>query len=245
MKNSIKSLLLFFCVFLSSCYGTDDDTNLGCNGNCNVFTGRIYTENNIGIPNVEVSLTYELNQIGAAYKRIIAKTNTDANGNYRIEAFIKDNEFNVGYFFVRVDEKKIENSLTNEFFKPSELVPNSNEYFVQNLTNRTQVINMNYKIPLKTTLTVNLNNFNPITKNDSFIVRNLIEYGFETDYNKFFTKSSNDGYANGINSTIIIPSVFGENELKIFKVKNNIVENINQIIRVNNPNTTNTLSYDY
>ena len=249
MKNLIKGLLVILSLFLVSCYGTDDDTNEACSGNCNVFTGRVYTENNIGISNVEVSLTYELNQIGAAYKRIIAKTNTDANGNYRIEAFIKDGEFNVGYFFLRVDENKIENSLSNIFYKPSELqneiVLNINEYFVQGLTNRSQIVNIDYRIPLKTVLNVSLINFNPITTNDLFRVRNKIKYGFQTDFNKYFTKSQNEGTATGINSTLIIPGVYGINEINLFKIKNNVSESLSENVNVSNPNTTGTLTYQY
>ena len=143
MRNLTKSLLMVLFVCLASCYGTDNDTSQICNGNCNVFTGRIYTENNTGIPDVEITLSYSLNQIGANYNRIIAKSKTDNNGNYTIEAFIKDSEFNVGFFHLTIDENKIENSITNEFYKPSELIneiaPRINECSFSDLENRSQI----------------------------------------------------------------------------------------------------------
>jgi hypothetical protein len=249
MKNLIKSCLILICILLSSCYGTDDDTEKKCNGDCNVFTGRIYREDDIGLANVEVILSYELNQIGANYERIIAKTTTDINGNYNIEGFIKDNEFNTGFFFLRVNTEKIESTLTNNFYKPSDLVnelaSKINEYLIPNLTNRSQIINIDYKIPLKTNLIVNLNDFNPILSNDYFRIDNRIKYGFESVYNKYFTKPTNNGYANGVNSTINVPCIFGVNEFKIIRIKNNILDQTNEIINVNNPNTNSPINYTY
>ena len=252
MKNLIKCLLLILSISLTSCYGTDDDTDKVCNGNCNVFTGRIYSENNVGIPDVEITLSYTLNQIGANYERIIAKSKTDGNGNYNFEAFIKDNEFNVGFFHLTIDESKIENSITNEFYKPSELVnqvaPRINECLIPNLENRTQITNIDYKIPYKTNLTVNLNNFNITTPNDQFGVGNRIAYGFQVENNRFLTKQNTDtgfGYANGVNSTIVIPSVYGENYFRIIRFKNGLDEGANETILVNNPNTNSPISYTY
>ena len=254
MKNLIKVLLLIITLSLISCYGTDDDTDKVCNGNCNVFTGRIFTENNVGIPGVEITLTYTVNQIGVNYQRIIAKSKTDSNGEYVIEGFIKDNEFDVGYFHLTVDEYKIENSITNEFYKPSELVnevvPKINEYYIPNLVSRTQVTNVNYKIPYKTNLTVNLNDFNLTTANDEFGVGNSIKYGFQgaEDANRFYTKLSTNkgfGYANGSKTTLTIPSVFGENYLNIYKFKGGLVDHTFETITINNPNTDPPLNFFY
>jgi hypothetical protein len=252
MKNLIKSLLMVLFLWLASCYGIDNDTSQICNGNCNVFTGRIYTENNTGIPDVEITLTYKLNQIGANYERIIAKSKTDRNGNYNFEGFIKDNEFNTGFFHLTVDESKIENSITNEFYKPSELVnevaPRINKCLIPNLVSRTQITNIDYKIPYKTYLTVNLNNFNLTTPNDQFGIGNRIEYGFQVGYNRFLTKQTTSqgfGYANGLNTTLTVPGVFGENYLTIYKFKSGLVDNILQTITINNPNTNPPLNYSY
>nr|WP_315258170.1 hypothetical protein [uncultured Flavobacterium sp.] len=253
MKNLIKCLLLILSISLTSCYGTDDDTDKVCNGNCNVFTGRIYTENNVGIPDVEITLSYTLNQIGANYERIIAKSKTDSNGNYKIEGYIKDNEFNVGIFHLNADENKIENSLSNNFYKPSDLVhdnfpSNIGEYIFSNLKNRSQIIDIDYRIPYKTNFVVNLNNFNPNTPNDKFGIGNRIEYGFKGFYNRFLTKQSNGdgfGYGIGINTTLTIPGVYGENFISVFRFKNGLVEDKNETILINNPNTNTPLNYAY
>jgi len=252
MKSIIKCLFLVLSICLVSCYGRDDETDKGCNGNCNIFTGRIYTENNIGVADVEITLSYSLNQIGANYNRIIAKSKTDNNGNYRIEAFIKDSEFNVGILHLTIDENKVENSITNEFYKPSELVdevaPRINEYFFSDLENRSQIKTIDYKIPYKTNFVVNLNNFNSTNQDDKFGVGNRIEYGFQSGYNKFLTKQATGqgfGYANGLNTTITIPGVFGENYLSIYKFKSGLVDISTETITVNNPNTNPPLNYSY
>jgi hypothetical protein len=252
MKSLIKCLFLVLSICLTSCYGTDDDTDKVCNGNCNVFNGRIFTENNVGLADVEITLSYSLNQIGANYNRIIAKSKTDNNGNYTIEAFIKDSEFNVGFFHLTIDENKIENSITNEFYKPSELVnevaPRINECSFSGLENRTQITTIDYKIPYKTNFVVNLNNFNLTTPNDLFGVGNRIGYGFQRGYNRFLTKQTTSqgfGYANGLNTTLTIPGVFGENYLTIYKFKSGLVDNILETITINNPNTNPPLNYSY
>lgn len=252
MKNLIKSLLTILSVLFVSCYGNDDDTSQVCSGNCNRFTGKIYTENNVGIADVEITLSYTLNQIGANYERIIAKSKTDSNGNYNFEAFIKDNEFNVGFFHLTVDENKIENSISSEFYKPSNLVnevaPRINECLIPNLENRIQITNIDYKIPYKTNLTVNLNNFSLTTPNDKFGVGNRIEYGFQVGSNRFLTKQSTDsgfGFANGTNTILTVPSVFGQNYLTIYRFKTGLVDNVFETITVNNPNTNSPINYAY
>ncbi|WP_445712259.1 hypothetical protein [Flavobacterium sp.] len=252
MKKIIKCSVLILTFLLASCYGTEDDTDNICNGNCNVFNGRVYTENNNGIPDVEITLSYTLNQIGANYERIIAKSKTDANGNYIIEAFIKDSEFNVGFFHLTLDENKIESSITSEFYKPSELVnevaPRINECSFSDLENRNQITTIDYRIPYKTNFTVNLNDYNLTTPNDRFGVGNRIEYGFQRGYNRFLTKQSTAtgfGYADGLNTTLIIPAVYGENYLTIYKFKNGLVDNVFETITINNPNTSEPLNYSY
>lgn len=252
MKSLIKCLFLVLSICLTSCYGTDDDIDKVCNANCNIFNGRIYTENNIGIPDVEITLSYSLNQIGANYNRIIAKSKTDSNGNYTIEAFIKDSEFNVGVFHLTLDEYKIENSITNEFYKPSELVnqvsPRINECSFSDIENRSQIKTIDYIIRYKTNLTVNLNNFNSTNTFDQFGIGNRIPYGFQLNNNRFLTKQNTDtgfGYSNGFNSTIIIPSVYGVNYFRVIRFKNGLDEGTNEIITINNPNTNPPLNYSY
>ena len=252
MKSLIICLFLALSICLTSCYGTDDDTDKVCNENCNIFNGRIYTENNVGIANVEITLSHSFINIGANYNRIIAKSKTDNNGNYTIEAFIKDNEFNAGFFRLTIDENMIESSITNEFYKPSEIVnqvsPTINECTFSDIENRTQIKTIDYKIPYKTNFVVNLNNFNLTTPNDRFGVGNRIEYGFQLGNNKFLTKqntSNGFGYANGLNTTLTITGVFGKNYLTIYKFKSGLVDNVLETITINNPNANPPLNYSY
>lgn len=252
MKNLLKILSLTIFTILTSCYGRDDDSDKEFTGQPNIFTGRIYTEDNAGIANVEVTLTYSLDQIGANYQRIIAKSKSDINGNYRIEGFVKDNEFNSGIFTLTVDKNKIENTLSQVFYKPSELVneaaPQINELIIGELNDRNQVINSDYKIPYKTTLQINLNDFNPTSANDRFGVGNKINYGFSSNFNKFLTKQTDNtgfGYAIGLKTTIVLPSAFGENNLRIFRFKNGVIDDTLETVNVENPNTNQPLNYNF
>jgi len=249
MKTIFKSFFLSIIVIILSCSGTKDDSSKTCNGNCNIFKGRIYREDNIGLANVEVKVVYRLNQIGANYTRIIAKNFTDSNGNFQIEGFIKDSEFKGGIFILQADEPKIESLLTNEFYKLSELVSvsgiQSNEYIISNLTNRNQITTIDYKVPYKTNLIVQLNNYSPISTNDYFGVGNIIKYGFQSDFNIFYTKVSNSGfgYANSFNTTINLPSVNGENSIRIIKSINNSSTSTDQIVNLTSSNQEITFTY--
>ncbi|WP_162127665.1 carboxypeptidase-like regulatory domain-containing protein [Flavobacterium phycosphaerae] len=251
MGKTIKIVMLVLCIHLTSCSKTDD-THI-CNGDCNQFKGRVYTEDNVGIPNVEITVSFSssYNPWGTSYTRIIAKSTTDSEGNYVIEGYIKDKEFSSGHFFLTIDENKIENSISTNFLKPSDIYQgdyeDNNIHFIPYLTNRTQIITTDYKIPYKTNLTVNLNDFIPTTSNDLFGVGNAIRYGFENEY-RFLTKQANNqgyGFSNGTNATFLVPAVYGENHLKVYKFKNGLQEYIDDIIMVTNPNTSPPLNYSF
>jgi hypothetical protein len=224
---------------------------LPCDGNCNVFSGRVYTEDNEGISDVKVSVLYNnAYPLGPSRTRLVATGKTDIDGNYIIEGYVKDIEFEEGSFYVTVDGNKIENSVSNEFFKPSEIYQDEDlhRYLIPNLSNRTQVINANYKIPYKTQIVVNLNNYAPTNSYDSFGAGIGIKYGFENEYNRFLTKQSNDagfGFATGVNTSLIIPCVYGENFLRIYKFKNGLDEYIDNTIIINNPNNSPPFEYEF
>lgn len=252
MKKTPPFLVLALCVALSSCFGTDDDSNKACTANCNGFNGRIYTENNVGVPNVEVTLRYELHQVATNYQRIIAKVKTDENGYYDINAYIKDNEFNGGYFLLEVDRERIESAVGAAFYKPSELMdevgPGLSSCVLQ-VHDRTEVITTDYKIPYKTSLTVNLNDFSPVTPNDWFAVANRIPYGFQQEFvQEFLPKVANStgwSYATGATTTYTIPAFYGENNLTLSRYRNGSIDYQTETITVTNPNTVAPLSYSF
>gem|GEM_PF-6282079 len=235
---------------LSSCNHTDNDSTKTCTGNCNVIIGRFCTEDHVGLAHVDVLFYYTLNSIGINYQRIIGRTTTDSNGNYRMEVFIKDAELG-GLFFIQTDTAKIESLLSDAFVKPSDLVSSSfssvGKCPISNLYQRTQVITMDFRVPFKTTQEVHLNNFAPQATGDYFAVGSQIRYGFQTDFNQFLTKQSGNGYsyAEGLNTTVQMVSVFGDNTFTILRIKNNVVERTNETVSIATPNPNNALNYEY
>ena len=251
MNKIIKILIVVLLVNFISC-SKDDNVYYDCNGDCNQFKGRVYTEDGVGIRDVEILVSFTASYgSGLNYTRNIAKSKTDSDGNYYMEGFVKDNEFNNGSFYLAIDDTKIENSISSNFLKPSELYEDgyskNNVFLIPNLVNRSQIISTDYKVPYKTILVVNLNNFNPSSPNDTFGVGNGIKYGFETQ-NRFLTKQLNNqgfNFSTGINTTMYIPSVYGENHLRIYKFRNGLGEYLDEVIFIENPNTTPPLNYSY
>ena len=249
MKKISAYLVLIFFVGLISCSEKTDTTTETCNGNCNIFKGRIYREDNVGLADVEVQLKYEFSGIGVNVSRKIAKAKTDASGNFQIEAFIKDTEFQAGMFFISAEEAKIESTIPNGFFKLSDLNSQSgieeNYYIIPNLINRNQITTIDYAIPKKFNLEVTLNNYIPLSSFDYFRIVNTIKYGWQSEFNRFNVKVNNQsfGFANSLTTLINLPVTNGVNNLKINKNTNNIQTEANQNIAISNSNQQLSITY--
>ena len=99
MQKILAFLLLLTC--FTSCI--ENDVGKPCQGNCVVIKGKITSENNSAIPVANVA--YELNYYGnptgiggGKLLRKIAQGQTDANGNYEIRFYPKDEELNTGHY---------------------------------------------------------------------------------------------------------------------------------------------------
>lgn len=243
-------LLVLLCLNALSC--TDDDIEgvISCEGNCNIFNGRVYTADNVGLANVTLKVFHRSGGLNPPQPRLVGRTKTDVMGNYSMEGFIKDNEFVYGGFYMTIDESEVESQLTSSFFKPSEIYRGpydvTNRYYIFDLVSRNQIITADYLIPYKATITVNLNGFNTTSVNDSFGVGNGIEYGFNG--NSFLTKLDTGygfGFANGINSTFTIPAIVGNNKLRVSRITNGSSTSEYETVIINSPSENPTRNYSF
>ena len=119
MKNVFKIFALIF--IFTSCSKTEDDTNNVCTSNCTVLKGKFVTLNNEPVPNIKVSLKYVRSNELAYFARKIVNTQSDQNGNFNKNFFIKDNELGItdGIFQVDIDDSNID---VNKYIRTNNLI---------------------------------------------------------------------------------------------------------------------------
>jgi hypothetical protein len=243
MKILFKLLAFILIIQFTSC--EKDDSNSVCNGNCTTIKGKIVRADNSGIEGVEVIFSYVF-FAPYSYRRVIAKTKTDENGNYEMQAFLKDSELGTSEKFqILVDKVKIENSLTANYLKPSELlqeiVPKIEEIIIPGIENRNEIINVpNFKVPYKTDLTIKLNNYISVVPTDSFGFEHRVEYGFENQY--ILCKNEN---STGLNSIFNFTTAIGNNRVRIFKWKNNVDTYLVQDISLTTNPSNQIVEFEY
>ena len=247
----MKKFLIFilFCVVLVSCYISDDDTNKNCIENCTIFSGQVKTVDEIGIPNVKLTLDYHIGGELSSYTRIIGKTKTDQNGFYEMSVYIKDKELgetSPGYFTLTLDPEKINSSLPEEYLKPnivSEFKPEVNYY---SISERNVTFENNFIIPKKGNISIKLKNFAPIMEGDFFNTGVSYNYSFLsgswTNYQPF------GGFSIGAtaNPTVLNCETIlnGPIKIRVSKKKNGVFEIIEQEVVLDNPNVY-ELEFDY
>ena len=232
--------LLLICISCST-----DDTDETCNSDCTTIYGKIIRADNTGISDVKVTFSF-VQFAPYSYQRNIAVAYTDENGDYEINGFIKDAELGIiKNFQITIDIEKVESLLTDNFLKPSELlqeiVPTVNELVISGVVNRNEPINIvDFTVPYKSNLTVNLNNFEPPLQYDLFGLTNHVEYGFENQ--KMLTTFEN---VNQLNTEYNITTGIGNNELEIRKVKNGSITRETEIVMINSSPSNLILTYEY
>jgi hypothetical protein len=240
MKSVYFILILLLCL---SC--EEDDTNLICSTDCTTVTGKIIRADGSGIKDVKV--TFSFVQF-APYRvtRNISESFTNQNGEYEIKGFIKDRELGtLNNFRISVDINSIENSLGNDYLKPSELIPETapsvNEIIIDGINNRDPIEIVDFIVPLKSDLTINLNNFQPVGLADRFGFNCKAQYGFaDQKFPVIYQETSQ------INSQFNFVTGQSENTVNVFKIKNNMVEpNIRQNVNITSNPSNQELSFDY
>ena len=230
MKNVFKIFALIF--IFTSCSKTEDDTNNVCTSNCTVLKGKFVTLNNEPVPNIKVSLKYVRSNELAYFARKIVNTQSDQNGNFNKNFFIKDNELGItdGIFQVDIDDSNID---VNKYIRTNNLIGNTTidiGFAIFSIINRDTIIDNTFYIPKKAYIKVNLNNFIPQQPNDKFEVQTLYPFGQNVGFNPFLNSEYSTGFsgydnwvAKNLNNQLSVFVAEGEkNIIRINKIKNGI-----------------------
>jgi hypothetical protein len=158
-------------IAILSCHKKDDDTSEVCTGNCTTLRYRFVTTDSIGIPGVKITLSHvKTSGAFSSKRRIIGTATSNQFGIAEMSVFINDDELEpvenlMKHFEMTLDQKSI----------------NGNQFFVRsyldspNIKRRDTLISYKYYFPIVNYITVNLNNFEPVKKDDSFYIQS--EYG--------------------------------------------------------------------
>lgn len=225
MKKIIALILL---ITFYGCSKTEDDTDNVCTSDCTVLQGRFITLNNVGIEGVKVSLKYKISggPLGGGSTRFIVETETDENGNFYEEFYIKDSELGEsadGYFNIDYDDTNLD---VTKYILSDNLISTTTQPLGQaiySINSRDTIIGNTYYLPKKTHIKINLNNFVPIQDGDHFEVRTLYPFGPNIGANDFLESD----YATGFSgySTYVATEV--NNQFNVF-----LAEEENNVIRI-------------
>jgi hypothetical protein len=230
---------LVYCIILitslGSCKKTIDDTNNNCTSNCTTLSGKFVSANNEPVPNIKVSLSYNVGSgpFGGGYTRKIVNVISDQNGNFIKNFYIKDHELGDtadGYFLTEIDDSKIDNS---RYIRTNNLIGTTTtiiDFAIYSITRRDTVINKIFYVPKKAYIKVNLNNFSPISAGDYFEVQSLYPFGPNIGVNTFLNSSFSTGFsgygnfqAKGLNTQVTVFVAEEErNIIRIFRRKNGL-----------------------
>ena len=249
MKKYI--LLVLLSLLVISCEEVDDNTNLSCTENCTRIEGRIVTEENLPLKNIELQFRFKKSTgTYSSYVRKIAKTKTDANGFYSMDFFIKDEELgeeSEGYFDLFINRK----SIPKKSFSVNDIYLFSGFYSIED---RNTTFTKNAYLPTKKEISIKLQNFTPIQQGDYFEVQLYLPCGFDNseispfygDYHRYVTESINKYRLNtNLSQTYRIPAALNKvNYVVLVRVKNGIYSEERISLPVNE-NSNEIFTYDY
>lgn len=225
----MKKIVLFSLILLfNGCSKTEDDTGNVCFSDCTTLQGKFITLNGVGVSGVKVSLKYIISggPFGGGSTRIIVETETDENGNFYKEFYIKDSELGetaIGYFKVDYNDTYLD---VNKYILSDNQIGTTTQPLGQaiySINSRDTIIGNTYYLPKKAHITVNLNNFVSIQEGDYFEVRTFYPFGAYIGENDFLDSEYSTGFsgwgtfmADGINSQL--KPFVAENEQNIIRI---------------------------
>lgn len=248
-----RIILLFTLVTFYGCFQTEDDTNNNCTSNCTILKGRIITTDNQGISGVNLTFKYFKGAELSSSTRKISDINSDGNGYFYDEFYLKDNEIaedSYGNFIFGINENSL--NLRDDIITPN-LVNIFLERYVY-INHRDTVIEQTYYFPKKTYVVVNLNNFIPIQQNDRFEIQAMFPYGYENPepdelndiLETIYLPTNGKFYrADEINNSLnVIVAQNEKNIIKVYKRKNGVYTYEQIVIDVNS-SSPNEITIEY
>ena len=252
MKKLIPVFILFS--LLTSCEKTENDSSNVCTSNCTTLNGKFITLNNQPVQNIKVSLKYVRSNELAYFERKIINIQSDQNGNFNKDFFIKDNELGItdGIFQVEIDDSNID---INKYIRTNNLIGGGSQdigFVINRIFNRDTIIDKTFYIPKKAYIKVNLNNFVVQQAGDKFEVQTLYPFGQKIGFNPFLNSEYSTGFsgydnwiASNVNNNLNVFVAEGEtNIIRINKIKNGIGSSQDFEINVP-PNNTIELTYNF
>ncbi|TXG36705.1 hypothetical protein [Seonamhaeicola maritimus] len=252
-----KTIIILLLITFYNCSKTDDTGNV-CTSDCTTLQGRFITLNNVGIEGVKVSLKYRIpgGPFGGGSIRYIVKTETDENGYFHQEFYIKDSELGEsadGYFIIDYDDSSLD---VSQYILSDNLIGTTTQPLlgqaIYSINSRDTIIGNTCYLPKKTYVKINLNNFVPVQDGDIFEVQSLYPFGLDIGYNQFLDSKYTTGSsgfstfeASEVNNQFNVFVAENENNIiRILKIKNGISTPVDYTIYIPTDNNI-ELTYEY
>lgn len=250
----MKNLIWLICIslVLISCEKNEDDTKDICTNSCTTLRGKFVTANNVPLANIIVELKYEISGggFGGGSTRKIVRTQSNQNGEFNRDFYIKDNELGnhaSGYFTINIDDSKLS---SNNYIKLGN--NQSLGYAIYSIGRRDTIIDESFYIPKKAFIKVNLNNYIPQKTGDHFEVQTLFPLGPKVGLNTFLNSEYATGFSGydkfkaiNLNNKInVLVAESEKNIIRVVSVKNGIASSVDYEINIP-PNNTIELTYNY
>lgn len=193
--------------------------NAPCYNSCTTVQGRFVTGDNEPIANVSLEIYTRSPGSEFSQSRIVRKIasgKTDNDGNYSFTFGLNGNEYGSGFYHLKLNVK----------YDKARFLPipwydrwSTEEFIPVGLRKDTTVI-MDYYLPSKAQLRMQLNNFMPTTTADSFYILPLYH---DVGYDKRQTTETQFFVASEVNNEKLIPIAGNQlNKISLVRNKNGI-----------------------
>lgn len=223
-------LFSFIIILIFSCSRTDDSSVNECSSGCTTINGKIVRDNNQGVKNITVEFSFKESNFST---RVIARGTTNENGFFEIEGYINSEELGntTGSFVVSIDE----NNVPEDYIKKSGTIEATVGFFrgvstsygknIQTIHTRDTIIKYNLILPLKESLTLKVQNFDPSIEGNKIEINSFLKT-LENVSDGTFTifNSVNNKYNQQNFEILTIGAKNFNNELIISKRKNGVIE---------------------
>lgn len=213
MKRTSIIFILMILILQSCSREEDDFFSINCETNCTEFFGKVMTDNGTTpISNLSLTVKWDnIQYLGSGVVRVKDRTTSDSDGNFRLNFFVRDDEISSGSFTIEyeIDENKYYSSHLNKM----------TEFRIEK---RDTTLNLNYNIPKKSYLYLNLQNLDKVEKSDYFSTTFSYEkpLSFKQSINGHAISWNNDSKQNNLIELVGNQKVL----LKIIRRKNNVYE---------------------